>query len=225
MSGCETVLEADLVNDINYYLKQKGILYSNELRMGIGIPDITMNFGANRRMKPLDDYFMVSILAYIEERERVTFQEIQDVFMLGRRRVRQYALMLASLQFVMINKTVIEILETFLSVDLGTTISIEAKLKDWKGACLQAQRYLCFSDFSYVALPEETVKNANSSMFLDSGIGLLAISGGNITEVIPAKKSSSCEFFLKYISTSKVVVNNIEVVKKDLLPNIFSPYV
>jgi len=216
------VLEADLVKNINCYLRQNGVLYANESRMGIGIPDITVNFGANRRMKPLNDYFLVSILAYIDEKKKVTFREIQDTFMLGTEKVKQYVFTLANLSLVKIKNTIIQILKNILSINLGTTISIEAKLKDWKGACLQAQRYLCFSDYSYVALPEETIKNVDANVFLDSGIGLLSVNGKKLLEVIPARKSS-CEAILKYICTSKVVEKNSGVEKKHLRPNVFSP--
>ncbi len=220
--GCDILLEADLVNDINYYLQHKGILYSNELRMGIGIPDIIVNLGANRRLKPLDDYFLVSILAYINEMKKVTIYQIQETFTLGIEKVKQYVSVLANLCLVEIKKTIVKILKNIFAVNLGTTISIEAKLKDWKGACLQAQRYLCFSDYSYVALPSETIKNVEPSLFQMAGIGLLSVNKMKISEVIPATKSSSCNFILKYISTSKVIENNVETVKKHLRPSIFS---
>ena len=219
------MLEADLVNEINCYLQKKGILYSNELRMGIGIPDITLNFGANRKLKPLDDYFLVSILAYINEKKKVTFFEIQKAFMLSIDKVKHYVSTLVNLSLVEIKKTIIKIVKNIFCVNLGTTISIEAKLKDWKGACLQAQRYLCFSDYSYVALPVETVKNVDINLFRDSGIGLLLVNGKKVDEVLSAKKSSSCEFILKYISTSKVIEKNIETDKKHLRPNVFTPYI
>ncbi|QHQ61479.1 hypothetical protein Ana3638_12405 [Anaerocolumna sedimenticola] len=96
------MLDVDLVNNINHYLEMKGIRYSNELRMGIGIPDITINFGANRRLKPLDDYFLVSILAYVNDRRMVTFTEIQETFLLGLEKVKQYVSTLVNLSIVII---------------------------------------------------------------------------------------------------------------------------
>lgn len=223
--GCDFLLEVDLVDDINTYLQNKGILYSNELRMGIGIPDITVNLGANRKLKPLDDYYLISILSYVNEMKKVSIYQIQDTFTLGIDKVKQYVVTLANLCLVEIKKTIVKILRNIFTVNLGTTISIEAKLKDWKGACLQAQRYLCFSDYSYVALPYETVKNVNHTIFQAAGIGLLSVDGSKIHEVIPATKSSSCDSILKYISTSKVIEKNIETVKKHLRPNVFSAYI
>jgi len=219
------MLEADLVNNINHYLEMKGIRYSNELRMGIGISDITLNFGANRRLKPLDDYFLVSILAYVNKKRKVTFFDIQEMFLLGLEKVKQYVFTLANLGLVVIKNTLVKIVKNIFSVNLGTTISIEAKLKDWKGACLQAQRYLCFSDYSYVALPSETIKNVDLSIFQESGIGLLSIKGKNIEEILPAKESVSCDYILKYISTSKVIEKNVDVEKRHLRANVFTSYI
>lgn len=219
------MLEVDLVNNINHYLEMKGIRYSNEIRMGIGIPDITLNFGANRRLKPLDDYFLVSILTFVNDKRKVTFSEIQETFLLGLQKVKQYVFALANLSLVVIKNTLVQIVKNIFSVDLGTTISIEAKLKDWKGACLQAQRYLCFSDYSYVALPSETIKNVDLSIFLEPGIGLLSIKGKMVEEILPAKKSVSCDYTFKYISTSKVIEKNVDIEKRHLRPSVFTPYI
>lgn len=218
-------MESDLVHNINNYLFKRGILYSNELRMGIGIPDIIINFGANRRMETLDNYFLISILSFVERRKKVTFYDIEEEFRFGIEKVKQYVFTLAKLSLVEVKKTIIRIIRKILSVNLGTTISIEAKLKDWKGACLQAERYLYFSDFSYVALPERTIKNVDTSVFLKAGIGLLSVERNKIAEIIPARKSSSCEFIFKYISTSKVIEDNRNTIKKHLRPNVFSSYI
>lgn len=61
------MLEIEVVNSINSYLEGKGIRYSTELRMGIGIPDISFNIGANCKLKPISDYFHLSILKFIEK--------------------------------------------------------------------------------------------------------------------------------------------------------------
>lgn len=216
------MLEVDLVNNINHYLEMKGIRFSNELRMGIGIPDITLNLGANYRLKPIDDYFLITILAFVNEKRIVTFSQIQDKFLMGLEKVKQYVSTLVNLHLVEIKNALIKIVKNIFSVDLGVTISIEAKLRDWKGAFLQAQRYLCFSDYSYVALPSEIIKNVDSNVFLESGIGLLSIQGENIEVVLHARKSTNCNHTLKYICTSKVIEKNLNFEKRHIRPNVFS---
>ena len=53
------MLEAEVVNSMNGYLRNHGICYANEIRMGIGIPDISFNLGGNRRIKCVDDYYLL----------------------------------------------------------------------------------------------------------------------------------------------------------------------
>jgi hypothetical protein len=65
----------------------------------------------------------------------------------------------------------------------GKIISIEFKLKNWKGAMKQAFRYKCFSFESYVFLDEKYIKKPleNIAEFEKFNIGLCGVSGDNIT--------------------------------------------
>ncbi len=74
------MLEIDIVNKINSYLERNGVRYSNELRMGVGITDISLNIGANYRLKPISDYFLLSILTFVERKHVVSFDEIKKSF-------------------------------------------------------------------------------------------------------------------------------------------------
>jgi hypothetical protein len=121
------------------------------------------------------------------------------------------------------NEFVIIIRDIF-STRLGTTISIEAKLKDWKMACLQAQRYLCFSDYSYIAMPNNYIRNIEFRVLEESGIGILAVYDDKIVEVLSAQKSTSCNFILKYIVISKIIENCNHSNTRHLRKSIFSEY-
>lgn len=218
------MLEKDIVKDINNYLEYNGIRFDNELRMGIGIPDISFNIGATTRLKPIDDYFMISILTFVEKRHIVSFNEIREEFLFSLKRVKEYVLKLAKMSLVKITNHIVKAIKNIFTTKLGTTISIEAKLKDWKCACLQAQRYLCFSDYAYVAMPSEYIKNIDINIFLQSGIGLLSVNNKELQEIIPAEKSNKCDFILKYLVTSKIIESNKDLEKKRLRKNIFTPY-
>lgn len=224
-NGCDKMLEIELVNNINNYLEDKGIKFSNELRMGIGIPDISLNIGASQYLKPINDYFLLSIFNFINKRKIVSFTEIKNEFLLTFNKVKYYLMKLADMSLVEIKNELVRIIKNISSTNLGITISIEAKLKDWKGAGLQAQRYLCFSDYSYIAMPCGYIKNIDTSFFEETGIGILSIDGKRIEEILPAKKSKECEFTLKYILTSKIVEKYGVIKKKHLKPNVFTPYV
>ncbi len=217
------MLEVEIVDNINSYLECKGIRFSNELRMGVGIPDISLNIGATRYLKPMNDYFLLSILEFVNRKHCTSFHEIKNEFFMTIDKVKQYVVTLAKMSFVRIKNDIVRAIKNIFSVELGTTISIEAKLKDWKGACLQAQRYLCFSDYSYIAMPSNYIKNIEQSIFKESGIGILSVEGNKIDEVLSARKSDSCEFTLKYLITSKIIEKNTEIEKKHFRKNIFTP--
>ena len=218
------MLEIDIVNRINSYLECNGVRYSNELRMGIGIPDISLSIGANNKFKPISDFFLLSILTFVEKKHVVSFDDIKKEFVFTIARVKQYVFTLASMSLVKIRKQLVKALKNIFSTKLGTIISIEAKLRDWKGAFLQAQRYLCFSDYAYVAMPDTYIKNVDTTLFVQSGIGLLLVAEKMIEEVIPANKSPTCEFIQKYLITSKIAEKYADVEKKHLRRSIFTPY-
>ena len=202
------MLEKEIVENINIYLKGKNILYSNELRMGIGIPDISFSMNVDKKLKPLNDYYLIKIFSYIEQHERVTINQIQENFLFPIRKIKNYLLELVSLKLIKIFKDYIKAIKSICNKNLGTIVSIEAKIKDWKGACLQAQRYLYFSDYSYVAMPSIFIKNVDIRKFEKNGIGLLSVKNDRIVEILDAKKSTTCDYIQKYIITSKIIENN-----------------
>ena len=218
------MLEHELVNDINQYLESHGVRYSNELRMGIGIPDISFNIGANYRLKPINDYFLLSILSFVENKKQTTFIEIKNAFRLSLKQVKQRISKLANMSLVRIKNQLIIAVKSIFTTNLGTTTSVEAKLKDWKGACLQAQRYLLFSDYSYVAMPAAYIKNIDLMLFRDCEIGLLSVDGKKLTEIVPAQKSDQCNFIQKYLITSKILERYETINKRRLRNTIFTSY-
>jgi len=218
------MLETDIVQKINNYLTYKGVRFSNESRMGIGIPDVSLNIGANNRLTPINDYFMLSILEFIGKKQVASFLELKHEFLLSSARVKQYVNTLAKLCLVKIKNESVQVIKNVFSTKLGTTFSIEVKIKNWKEAYLQAQRYLCFSDYSYVALPDKYINNVNFDCFEESGIGILSINNDKVEEVLNAKKSEKCELILKYIITSKIIENWNTSEKRHLRKNIFSSY-
>lgn len=64
------MLESEIVSSMNNYLLSNGICYANEIRMGIGIPDISFNLGGNRRIKCVDDYYLFSVWDYVNVKKR-----------------------------------------------------------------------------------------------------------------------------------------------------------
>ncbi len=194
-----------MVRNMNSYFEQYGIRYINELRMGIGIPDITLNMGANTRICKFDDFVKMEIISYINEKKETTFSELSDKFYIEDNKIRKIILEFEELAIVKVVKSIIKIIKNILETKLGVTISIEAKLRDWKGGLLQAERYLCFSDYSYLALPADKIRNVDINQFIDKGIGLLSVEGNMITEILSPIKSTTCKYKIKYLATSEVL--------------------
>lgn len=220
------MLEAEIVNSMNAYLQRHGICYANEIRMGIGIPDISFNLGGNRRIKCVDDYYLFSVWDFVNTEKKTTLREIGNKFSFSLEKVKKYVFQLVVMSLVAIKDDVVRVINSIKNARLGITISVEAKISDWKNGLVQAQRYLLFSDYSYLALPERNIKLVDTNVLKDVGIGLLAIGDEDLKEVIAAQKSNECEYYLKYMHTSvlfdKYKKENSKYIRKK--NNIFMKY-
>ena len=59
----------------------------------------------------------------------------------------------------------------------GVTNSVEAKLKDWRGALRQATTNRLACDYSYVAIPRYRASRVDLEMFKRRGVGLIVVDG------------------------------------------------
>lgn len=220
------MLEAEVVSSMNGYLRNHGICYANEIRMGIGIPDISFNLGGNRRIKYVDDYYLFSVWDYVNVKKKTTLKEIGNQFLFSLEKVKKYVFQLAEMSLVTIKNEVVRVINSIKNARLGVTIAVEAKISDWKNGLVQAQRYLLFSDYSYLALPEKNIKLVNVDLLKECGIGLLSIKNGDLEEVLAAQKSCECEYYLKYMHTSilfdKYKKENSKYIRRK--ENIFTKY-
>ena len=196
------MLESEVVNSMNGYLYSHGICYANEIRMGIGIPDISFNLGGNRRIKCVDDYYLFSVWNYVYAKNKTTLKEIGNHFLFSMEKVKKYVFQLAGMSLVAIKDEVVRAIKSIKKVRLGITVAVEAKISDWKNGLVQAQRYLLFSDYSYLALPDKNFKNVDLDLLKSVGIGLLSVNEEKVEEVLPAQKSGECEYYFKYMHTS-----------------------
>jgi hypothetical protein len=84
---------------------------------------------------------------------------------------------------------------------LESTISLEAKLHDWKRALVQAYRYRWFSNYSFVLLPSEKAVSAKSNieLFRRHDVGLVTIgTSGLFLHYCPVRRNRPAnEAFLR----------------------------
>lgn len=208
------MLESELVERITSYLKKYRIRYTKEVHMGIGVPDISINIGAPKSMALISDYYLLLIIEYLSNKKRSTICELSEYFSFDRLKTQNYVNQLLEERIVTQRKNVVYINRKIFGLNLGKAISIEAKIRDWKSGILQAERYLMFSDFSYLALPEDKIRNVDHKQLIVKGIGLLAIGEKNIKEIVRPTQSSECEYKQKYILTSAIIKNNIQVTQR-----------
>lgn len=208
------MLESELVDKITNYLDKYKIRYTKEVRMGIGVPDISINIGANKSMALISDYYLLSLIEYINDKNRATVCELAEYFSFDKPRIQSYLNQLIKEKIITQNNNVVYKNRKILGLNLGKTISIEAKIKDWKSGILQAERYLMFSDFSYLALPEEKIRNVNLTELNESGIGLISVKDNGLEEVVKPRQSLECEYKQKYMITSSIIRQNQNTLKR-----------
>lgn len=72
----------------------------------------------------------------------------------------------------------------------GVTSSVEAKLKDWRGALRQATVNRLACDYAFVAIPRNHASRIDVVAFRRRGVGLLLVDGV-ASATIPAVRSES----------------------------------
>lgn len=214
--------EANLVHVLNHFLKENNFLFANEVRMGIGIPDVMIGCCLAEDHQNILDYYVLKMYDLLLENNITTINDAVEVFSLPRSNVLKYIQKLENEGLINIEGEEITIKHHMNKEGIGTSIAIEAKIKDWKNGLLQAQRYLNFSDYVYVAIQEKFVKNVEMEKFVDKGIGLLAVSEDEVREVLGPIKSTECDFYFKYISLSSVLEKNGQEKCDCVSPNFFS---
>lgn len=167
--------EIELVKIITDYLDKYRIRYSKEIRMGIGVPDISINIGASQLIPLISDYYLLSLAEYISTKNSTTICQLAEYFSFDKSKTQCYLNQLLQQGIIVQTNNVVRKNRKIFGLNLGKTISIEAKIKDWKSGILQAERYLMFSDYSYLALPEEKIRNVNMDELTQGGIGLIAV--------------------------------------------------
>lgn len=67
-------------------------------------------------------------------------------------------------------------------------VAIEAKLANWRGGAIQADRYLAFADEAYLAMPTERIETLlrHPDRLDGLDLGLIAVSDGECSIAVPA---------------------------------------
>lgn len=197
--------EVEVVERLNDYLDIRHVLYANEIRMGIGIPDIMIGFDVSDGHINIKDYYLLKTYELISQNEG---QKVEDILLksnIPKSTMKKNMSYLRSQEIINVIDSNIQIIKELDFNKIGVNISIEVKVKNWRMGLIQAQRYLSFSDYSYLALPVEHIGSIQEEEFFGTGIGLLSIGKNIVTEVIKPSKSNQCDNFFKYMSISSLL--------------------
>ncbi len=197
--------EVDYVNRLNGYLEDIFVPYANEVRMGIGIPDIMLGAHIPPDYETIMDYYLLKTYDFMLSNKHFTVKELIQSSGFPKTNIKKYICMLEEKNIVNVVNAKINIIKYLKIGFSGKNISIEVKIKDWRMGIGQAQRYLSFSDYSYLAMPEKYISNVSFEHIKSSGVGLLSINENTIDEIVAPTKSQQCNPLLKYISISTLV--------------------
>lgn len=197
--------EIEIVQILNNYFEKNDVIFANEIRMGIGIPDVMIGLNIPGTHENIVDYYMLKLYDFIRENNISSMPEAVQMSYMPKTNVRRYIYALNEKHILNVVDSKIEVIKAIDWDKVGTNVSIEVKVKDWKAGLFQALRYLSFSDYSYLAIAEDYLKNVDFDQFINAGVGLLSISATEIREIISPIKSKECNCFFKYISISSLL--------------------
>lgn len=208
------MLELELVQQIEKYFNRYQIRCAKEVHMGIGVPDLSINIGASKSIPLLYDYYILILIEFLINHNSISINVLMQLFPFDKQKILSYLNQLKRDKIIYQRGNKIYIQRKVFGLNLGKTISIEAKIKDWRNGILQAERYLMFSDYSYLALPKEKIKNVDLDYIKQKGIGLMSVDISGINEVIQPVRSVECEYKQKYILTSYIIKNSLNLNKR-----------
>lgn len=197
--------EKDMIPLLHNFLSYKMgySVIANEVDSGYGIADIVATIGGRH----YDYYYFnnivdVFLLNSLPLNELVSFKDICRISPYSEKYLK-YILLKRFIKEGLLEKDIGGFRRIKnLTTNKNPVIAIEAKLKKWNEALLQAKRYKKYADFCYVALPEKTVKNVCLELFEENGIGILSVSHSEtISEIIqPKKNKDKNELYTLYIN-------------------------
>ncbi len=212
--------ENELVATFNNVLERCKVVYANEVRMGIGIPDIA--FLDKKVNSPyINDYYTLKIYNAIVENRIENTYDLYSQSKLAKRKTDNIVKELISKNLLIVNNNSIFINYYIDFSKLPSLSSVEVKVKDWRGGFYQALRYSYFSDYSYLAIHSRYVKNVDLQILKNNGVGLISIEDVQLKILQKARKSKTCDSMSKYIAISNLTKKFKQYNKNNSEPTCF----
>lgn len=204
----------------NYLNSNMGYsIIANELDSGYGIADIVATIGAeDYKYYPFNKLTDVFLLDSIPFNELVTLEDICKISSYSAKHLKYVVLKgFVDGGFLVAEKRGYRRVKR-LTIKKNPIIAIEAKLKKWKDAFLQATRYKKYADFCYVALPEKTFKNVDLKLFRENNIGVLAVSASQSVYQALGTRKNKDKHNLYAIYVNGILFKNKQINISDVQP-------
>lgn len=204
----------------NYLNSNMGYsIIANELDSGYGIADIVATVGAeDYKYYPFNKLTDVFLLNSIPFNEVVPFGDILQISSYSAKHLKYVVLKgFVDGGFLVAEKRGYRRVKR-LTIKKNPIIAIEAKLKKWKEAFLQATRYKKYADFCYVALPEKTFKNIDLKLFRENNIGVLAVSASQSVYQALGTRKNKDKHDLYAIYVNGILFKNKQADVSDVQP-------
>lgn len=165
--------------DVFFSIKENPIVLE-EVGLGFGIADLViseLNFSdIELDREPLNS-IDINIYKIIERKKKVTIDSVSETTRCNKRQINESLDKLIKGNFIEKRDSYYVFTNKY-ELSFKKSIAIEAKLKNWKRALMQAYRYKWFADYSYVVLDHAYIKVAieNIDMFKRYNIGLISVS-------------------------------------------------
>jgi len=177
--------EFELIVVLKQKLKQifsrDNIELFEEVSLGYGIADIVIcNVNYPKIPENPSELFLnrsdINIYTIISKEAEATFDLIYDTTRSSRQSISDSLIKLITLGYIKQIDNLFTIHKEY-ELPYNSSFAVEAKLKDWKRALYQAQRYKWFAEYSYVVMDEHYSQPAirNIDEFIKYNVGLATI--------------------------------------------------
>lgn len=196
--------EKEMIPVLTDYLHSMGyLIVANEIDSSYGIADIVATMDSqDHKYYPFNNIIDVFLLNSIPYNKIISLEDISKMSSYSEKHLK-YTVLKGFIEGGFLVKEI----EGYRRIKRLTTrknpiIAIEAKLKKWRNAFLQAMRYKKYADFCYVALLESTLKNVDLNLFKENNIGVLAVSPSkSVNQVIaPQKNKDKHDLYAMYVN-------------------------
>ena len=176
----ETELITMLKQTLRQIFRRDNIEIFEEVSLGYGVADMVVCYLDYSKTDSSPEVFLtrpdINIYKIINNAQSVTFDIISDTTRSSKQTISESLNKLVNLNYVNREDNFFTIQKEY-ELPFKNSFAIEAKLKDWKRALNQAQRYKWFADYSYVVMDEHYSQPAiqNINTFIKHNIGLATI--------------------------------------------------